>query len=297
MEFSRRWGEASLRMLAVVMYLHRRCGRGHVKQMSTKTPAGTVGHVEELILLPAIDVKDGHAVQLRQGVDGSERVFGDPVEIATAWQRAGAQWLHVVDLDAAFGHGANTEIIRRITGDLDIDVEVSGGIRSTESLTAALDAGASRVNIGTAALEQPEWCAEMIHRFDDQVAIGLDVRDGVLESHGWTQSGGDLLDVVSRFEQAGCRRYVVTDVTSDGMLTGPSYELLGQVCARTRGRIIASGGISTLEDLRRLRGLVPIGVEGAIVGTALYVGNFTVADALDVCQGSVPADASPQPHD
>lgn len=248
----------------------------------------------ELVLLPAVDVQGGRAVQLQQGVAGSERVFGDPLEVARRWQSQGASWIHLVDLDAAFGRGSNTDIIRAIVGELDIDVEVSGGIRDQDSLDAALAAGATRVNIGTAALENPQWCDEVVARYGDRVAIGLDVRGTRLAARGWTREGGELLDVLARLEAAGCQRYVVTDVASDGMLTGPNYELLGQVCARTAGKVVASGGISTLEDLRRLRGLVPIGVEGAIVGTALYVGNFTLPEALDVCRRATPADSAPQ---
>lgn len=240
---------------------------------------------EELTLLPAVDVQGGRAVQLQQGVAGSEKVFGDPLEAARRWQSQGAGWIHLVDLDAAFGRGANTDIIRRVVGEMGIDVEVSGGIRDQESLDAALGAGARRVNIGTAALENPQWCDEVVGEYGDRVAIGLDVRGERLAARGWTKEGGKLLDVLARLEEAGCRRYVVTDVASDGMMTGPNYELLGQVCARTQGRVVASGGISSLEDLRRLRGLVPIGVEGAIVGTALYLGSFTLPDALRICHG------------
>lgn len=242
---------------------------------------------EELVLLPAVDIQDGRAVQLQQGVAGSEKVFGDPLEAARRWQEQGANWIHLVDLDAAFGRGSNTDLIRRIVGELDVNVEVSGGIRDSESLDAALSAGARRVNIGTAALENPTWCDEVVGEYGDRVAIGLDVKGDRLAARGWTREGGVLLDVLARLEEAGCRRYVVTDVASDGMLTGPNYELLGQVCARTQGKVVASGGISTLEDLRRLRGLVPIGVEGAIVGTALYVGSFTLPDALEICHEPV----------
>jgi len=238
---------------------------------------------QELTLLPAVDVQDGQAVQLQQGVAGSEKVFGDPLEAARRWQSQGAHWIHLVDLDAAFGRGSNTELIRRVVGEMDVNVEVSGGIRDQASLEAALGAGATRVNIGTAALENPQWCDEVVAEFGDRVAIGLDVRGDRLAARGWTQEGGDLLEVLTRLEEAGCRRYVVTDVNSDGMLTGPNYDLLGKVCARTQGHVVASGGVSTLEDLRQLRGLVPIGVEGAIVGTALYLGNFSLPDALRVC--------------
>ncbi len=238
---------------------------------------------QELTLLPAVDVQDGQAVQLQQGVAGSEKVFGDPLEAARRWQSQGAHWIHLVDLDAAFGRGSNTELIRRVVGEMDVNVEVSGGIRDQASLEAALGAGATRVNIGTAALENPQWCDEVVAEFGERVAIGLDVRGDRLAARGWTQEGGDLLEVLTRLEEAGCRRYVVTDVNSDGMLTGPNYDLLGKVCARTQGHVVASGGVSTLEDLRQLRGLVPIGVEGAIVGTALYLGNFSLPDALRVC--------------
>lgn len=242
---------------------------------------------EELVLLPAVDIQDGSAVQLQQGVAGSEKVFGDPLAAARRWQEQGARWIHLVDLDAAFGRGSNTDLIRRIVGEIDVDVEVSGGIRDSASLDAALAAGARRVNIGTAALENPTWCDEVVGEYGDRVAIGLDVKGDRLAARGWTREGGVLLDVLARLEAAGCQRYVVTDVASDGMLTGPNYELLGQVCARTQGHVVASGGISTLEDLRRLRGLVPIGVEGAIVGTALYVGSFTLPDALEICHEAV----------
>lgn len=238
---------------------------------------------QELTLLPAVDVQDGQAVQLQQGVAGSEKVFGDPLEAARRWRSQGAHWIHLVDLDAAFGRGSNTELIRRVVGEMDVNVEVSGGIRDQASLEAALGAGATRVNIGTAALENPQWCDEVVAEYGERVAIGLDVRGDRLAARGWTQEGGDLLEVLTRLEEAGCRRYVVTDVNSDGMLTGPNYDLLGKVCARTQGHVVASGGISTLEDLRQLRGLVPIGVEGAIVGTALYLGNFSLPDALRVC--------------
>ncbi|GAB2496048.1 bifunctional 1-(5-phosphoribosyl)-5-((5-phosphoribosylamino) methylidenea mino)imidazole-4-carboxamide isomerase/phosphoribosylanthranilate isomerase PriA [Luteococcus sediminum] len=222
-----------------------------------------------------------------QGVAGSEKVFGDPLEAARRWQEQGAEWIHLVDLDAAFGRGTNADVLARIVGELDINVEMSGGIRDDESLTRALEAGARRVNIGTAALEDPEWCDRVIGEHGDKVAIGLDAKGTRLAARGWTREGGDLFETLDRLNAAGCQRYVVTDVASDGMLTGPNLELLGQVCARTEAAVVASGGISTLEDLRMLRGLVPIGVEGAIVGTALYVGNFTLPEALEAAAGEV----------
>ncbi len=236
----------------------------------------------KLELLPAVDVQGGQAVQLVQGVAGSEKVFGDPLAAATRWQDAGAQWLHLVDLDAAFGRGSNADLLAGIITQLDMKVELSGGIRDDESLRRALATGCRRVNIGTAALENPGWCDAIIAEFGDRVAIGLDVRGTRLAARGWTREGGELWPTLDRLNAAGCTRYVVTDVASDGMLTGPNLELLTQVCARTDAKVVASGGISQLDDLRALRELVPLGVEGAIIGTALYVGNFTLEQALDV---------------
>jgi len=233
-----------------------------------------------LELLPAVDIKGGQAVQLVQGVDGSEKRFGDPIEAALRWQEAGAEWLHLVDLDAAFGHGNNRELQAKIVGALDIKVEMSGGIRDDESLKAAMETGCRRVNIGTAALEQPEWCARAIADYGDRVAIGLDVRGRTLAARGWTRDGGDLYDVLARLDSEGCARYVVTDVNKDGMLQGPNLELLRNVCATTDRPVVASGGITELSDLEALNGLVVDGVEGAIIGTALYEGRFTLEDAL-----------------
>ena len=209
-------------------------------------------------------------------------MFGDPLAAATRWQDAGAQWLHLVDLDAAFGRGSNADLLAGIIAQLDMKVELSGGIRDDESLRRALATGCRRVNIGTAALENPDWCDAIIAEFGDRIAIGLDVRGTRLAARGWTREGGELWPTLDRLNAAGCTRYVVTDVASDGMLTGPNLELLTQVCARTDAKVVASGGISQLDDLRALRELVPLGVEGAIIGTALYVGNFTLEQALDV---------------
>ena len=233
-----------------------------------------------LELLPAVDVSEGRAVQLVQGLAGSERVFGEPVESAQRWQRAGAQWVHLVDLDAAFGRGHNRDLLARVVGSLDIDVELSGGIRDDESLTSALATGCRRVNIGTAALEDPGWCAKVIAEHGDRVAIGLDVRGTTLAARGWTRDGGDLYDVLARLDREGCARYVVTDVNKDGMLQGPNLDLLRDVCSRTDAPVVASGGVSTIDDLTAIATLVDDGVEGAIVGTALYTGAFTLEDAL-----------------
>ena len=233
-----------------------------------------------LELLPAVDIADGQAVQLVQGVAGSEKRFGDPREAAMNWQRSGAEWIHLVDLDAAFGRGDNREVLARIVGELDVAVELSGGIRDDLSLEAALATGCRRVNIGTAALEDPEWCAAAIARHGDRIAVGLDVRGRTLAARGWTREGGDLYEVLARLDAEGCARYVVTDVNKDGMLQGPNLELLRAVCAATDRPVVASGGITELDDLAALRGLVGEGVEGAIIGTALYEGRFTLEDAL-----------------
>jgi phosphoribosylanthranilate isomerase len=235
-----------------------------------------------LELLPAVDIAAGQAVQLVQGIAGSGGKFGDPWEAAKAWQDQGAEWIHLVDLDAAFGRGDNRELIDSIIGRLDVQVELSGGIRHAESLEAALRTGCRRVNIGTAALEDPEWTARIIGEHGDRVAIGLDVRGTTLAARGWTEEGGDLWETLDRLDREGCARYVVTDVNKDGMLQGPNVELLRQVCARTDRPVVASGGVSTLEDIRVIREIVPEGVEGAIIGSALYRGAFTLPEALDV---------------
>ena len=234
-----------------------------------------------LELLPAVDVSEGQAVQLVQGVSGTGGQFGDPIAAAKAWQEAGAEWLHLVDLDAAFGRGTNRELLARIVGELDIKVEMSGGIRDAESLEAALATGCRRVNLGTAALENPEWTAAAIAEHGDRIAVGLDVRGTTLAARGWTREGGDLWKTLARLDSEGCARYVVTDVAKDGMLAGPNTELLSEVCARTDRPVVASGGVTTLDDVRALRELVPSGVEGAIIGSALYKGTITLADALD----------------
>ncbi len=237
---------------------------------------------DRLVLLPAVDVADGQAVRLVQGAAGSETSYGDPLTAALDWQSGGAEWVHLVDLDAAFGRGSNAELLAEVVGRLDVQVELSGGIRDDASLERALATGCRRVNLGTAALENPDWTARVIAEHGDRIAVGLDVRGTTLAARGWTQEGGDLWEVLDRLEQAGCPRYVVTDVTKDGTLRGPNLELLRDVAARTASPVVASGGISSLADLEALRSLVAAGVEGAIVGKALYAGAFTLPQALDV---------------
>jgi phosphoribosyl isomerase A len=236
--------------------------------------------VSSLVLLPAVDVAGGQAVRLVQGAAGSQTSYGDPLAAALAWQSAGAEWIHLVDLDAAFGRGFNAELLARVVGELDVKVEMSGGIRDDASLERALATGCARVNIGTAAMENPGWVRSVIAAHGDKVAIGLDVRGRTLAARGWTQEGGDLYEVLDRLDAEGCARYVITDVLKDGMLRGPNLDLYRDVCAHAKAPVVASGGVSSLADLRALAALVPVGVEGAIVGKALYAGQFTLEEAL-----------------
>jgi len=235
-----------------------------------------------LELLPAVDVADGQAVRLTQGEAGTETGYGDPLSAALDWVKGGAEWIHLVDLDAAFGRGSNTELLASVVRAVDVKVEMSGGIRDDESLERAMATGCARVNLGTAALENPEWTASAIARYGDRVAVGLDVRGTTLAARGWTQDGGDLWEVLARLDAEGCSRYVVTDVKKDGMLSGPNVDLLREVCRATKAPVVASGGISSLDDIAALRALTGEGIEGAIVGKALYNGNFTLPQALDI---------------
>ena len=236
-----------------------------------------------LELLPAVDVKDGRAVRLVQGEITRESIYGAPLDVALEFQSAGAEWIHLVDLDAAFGRGDNADLLAQVVGSLDIKVELSGGIRGDdESLKRALATGCRRINLGTAALENPEWTARIIAEYGDLIAVGLDVRGHTLAARGWTSEVGELFETMERLDRDGCARYVVTDVTKDGTLAGPNIELLKSVCAATKKPVIASGGISSLADIAALSALTSIGVEGAIVGKALYAGAFTLQEALKI---------------
>lgn len=236
----------------------------------------------DLELLPAVDVKDGRAVRLVQGELSRESIYGAPLEVALEFQNAGAEWIHLVDLDAAFGRGDNAELLAQVVGVLDIKVELSGGIRDDESLARAIATGCARINLGTAALENPDWTAKVITEYGDLIAVGLDVRGHTLAARGWTSEGGDLFETLRRLDRDGCARYVVTDVAKDGTLAGPNFELLKLVCAATTRPIVASGGISSLTDIANLAKLTSLGIEGAIVGKALYAGAFTLQAALKV---------------
>jgi 1-(5-phosphoribosyl)-5-[(5-phosphoribosylamino)methylideneamino] imidazole-4-carboxamide isomerase/N-(5'phosphoribosyl)anthranilate isomerase len=242
--------------------------------------------VTRLTLLPAVDVAGGQAVRLVQGAAGTETSYGAPVDAALAWQRAGAEWIHLVDLDAAFGRGSNAPQLADLIARLDVEVELSGGIRDDAALTAALATGCRRVVVGTAALEHPDWVRAAIAEHGDRIAVGLDVRGTRLAARGWTTDGGELGDALGRLEADGCQRYVVTDIERDGMLRGPNLDLLRRVCALTDKPVIASGGVSSLADLHAIAALTPLGVEGAIVGKALYAGAFTLTDALTEMEGA-----------
>lgn len=233
-------------------------------------------------VLPAVDVAGGRAVRLARGEAGSATDYGDPLAAALSWQEAGAEWIHLVDLDAAFGRGSNHELLADVAGRLDVRVELSGGIRGDASLEAALATGCARVNLGTAAMEEPDWVRDVIRRYGDRVAVGLDVRGRTLAARGWTREGGDLYDTLARLDAEGCARYVVTDVRRDGTLTGPNLDLLRAVCAATDRPVVASGGVSSLSDLRAVAALASLGVEGVIVGKALYSGAFELRDALRI---------------
>lgn len=241
--------------------------------------------MKKLELLPAVDVKDGRAVRLVQGALDKESIYGAPLEVALEFQAAGAEWLHLVDLDAAFGRGSNATLLAEVVAALDIKVELSGGIRDDESLKRALATGCTRVNLGTAALEDPEWTAKVIKQYGDRIAVGLDVRGTTLAARGWTKEGGELFETIERLDRDGCSRYIVTDVAKDGTLTGPNLELLKSVCAATKAPVVASGGVSSLADIAAIRQLVEMGVEGSIVGKALYAGAFTLPEALAIANG------------
>ena len=243
--------------------------------------------MKKLELLPAVDVKDGRAVRLVQGALEKESIYGAPLEVALEFQAAGAEWLHLVDLDAAFGRGSNATLLAEVVAALDIKVELSGGIRDDESLKRALATGCTRVNLGTAALEDPEWTAKVIKQYGDRIAVGLDVRGTTLAARGWTKEGGELFETIERLDRDGCSRYIVTDVAKDGTLTGPNLELLKSVCAATNAPVVASGGVSSLADIAAIAELVKIGVEGSIVGKALYAGAFTLPEALAVANGKI----------
>lgn len=232
-------------------------------------------------LLPAIDVSNGLSV--RPGDQNSQESFGSPKDIASGWIASGANWIHLVDLDAAYGKGENRKLINEVvalcTG---IQVQVSGGIRDQDSLIAALATGATRINLATSALLDMPWVESVISNYSNQISVSLDVSGSRLVARGSGEEVGELEQVLARLEEFGCARYVVTDVTRDGSLSGPNLELLEQVLSQTAKPVVASGGIAELADLQALVALRFKGLAGAILGKALYVGRFSLEQALKV---------------
>ena len=238
---------------------------------------------KNLELLPAVDISKGLAVRLTQGDSNSEESFGSPIEAAQTWINAGAEWIHLVDLDAAFESGNNRSVIQEVVaGCSGVKIQLSGGIVNQQSLDAALATGATRVNLATPALADLEWVEGAISEYGDRIAVGLDVRGSTLIGRGSSKEVGELQEILERLELAGCARYIVTDVAKDGMLQGPNLELLRQVLSVTDKPVVASGGISSLDDIAALSQLVSSGLEGAILGKALYAKRFTLEQALEL---------------
>jgi 1-(5-phosphoribosyl)-5-[(5-phosphoribosylamino)methylideneamino] imidazole-4-carboxamide isomerase/N-(5'phosphoribosyl)anthranilate isomerase len=241
------------------------------------------GHTLEL--LPAIDVAGAKSIRLTAGDSQSATEYGSPLDVAKAFVDSGAQWIHLVDLDAAFSRGSNLETIAEVVQQCPgIKVELSGGIRDASSLEAALALNPKRVVLSTLALADLDFTAKALEHHGHLIAVGLDVRGSRLEARGQAEQGGELADMLAALEDFGCSRYVVTDVTRDGTLGGPNLELLQYVLARTAKPVVASGGISSLGDIRALKALVQQGLEGAILGKALYANNFTLEQAIEIAE-------------
>ena len=241
--------------------------------------------MKALEIFPAIDVKDGVAIRLTKGELNNQSKYGDPLEVANQFVKSGVNWIHLVDLDAAFGIGDNSEILALIIKNINIKIQLSGGIKDEQSLNKALATGCSRINIATSALEQLEWVESVIHKHGDKVCVSLDVNGKVLSPRGSNKSGEDLFQVITRLDKAGCARYVLTDVNRDGALNGPNLELLKEVTSFTKTPIVASGGVSSLNDVKSLMQLTNQGVEAVIIGKALYTGAFTLTQALATVKG------------
>ena len=237
-----------------------------------------------LQLLPAVDVVNGQSVRLERGQARSARSFGDPRKAVADFVDAGAAWIHLADIDAAFGRGSNAALLAAIveeTRETGVRIEWSGGVRNEESLLVAIGSGAARVNLATSALADLEWAAGAIERFGQRLAVCLDVRGAALSARGASVEIGGLWEILPVLEKAGCRRYVVTDVARDGAMNGPNTKLLREVAHAASAPIIASGGVSSLDDIRGLRELVGEGIDSAIVGKALYEGAFTLRQAIE----------------
>ena len=241
--------------------------------------------MKALEILPAIDVKGGVAVRLTKGELDNQSKYGDPLEVAGEFVKSGVKWIHLVDLDAAFGSGNNFKILDSIIKSVDIKIQLSGGIKDDESLNRALTTNCSRINLGTAALENPEWVESVIKKHGDKIAVALDVDGKVLSPRGGGKNCGDLFQMITRLDKAGCARYVLTDVNRDGTLTGPNLELLKEVTSFTKTPIVASGGVSSLSDVKALMRLTDQGVEAVIIGKGLYTGAFTLPEVLATVKG------------
>jgi phosphoribosylformimino-5-aminoimidazole carboxamide ribotide isomerase/phosphoribosylanthranilate isomerase len=241
--------------------------------------------MKALEILPAIDVKDGVAIRLTKGELNNQSKYGDPLEVAGEFVKSGVNWIHLVDLDAAFGLGNNFEILDSIIKSVDIKIQLSGGIKDDESLNRALTTNCSRINLGTAALDNPEWVESVIKKHGDKIAVALDVDGKVLSPRGGSKSGGDLFQMITRLDKVGCARYVLTDVNRDGALSGPNLELLKEVSSFTKTPIVASGGVSSMSDVKSLMQLTNQGVEAVIIGKGLYTGAFTLAQVLATVKG------------
>ena len=241
--------------------------------------------MKALEIFPAIDVKDGVAIRLTKGELNNQSKYGDPLEVANEFVKSGVNWIHLVDLDAAFGIGDNSEILASIIKNINIKIQLSGGIKDEQSLNKALATGCSRINIATSALEQLDWVESVIHKHGDKICVSLDVNGKVLSPRGSNKSGGDLFQVITRLDKVRCARYVLTDVNRDGALNGPNLELLKEVTSFTKTPIVASGGVSSLNDVKSLMQLTNQGVEAVIIGKALYTGAFTLTQALATVKG------------
>jgi phosphoribosylformimino-5-aminoimidazole carboxamide ribotide isomerase len=236
-------------------------------------------------LLPAIDLRGGHCVRLRQGDFAAETVYDDdPVRVAREFEKAGARWIHVVDLDAArTGSRAHLTQIAAIAAAVECDVEVGGGVRGADAAATLLDAGAARVVVGTAAVERPALVEELCGAYPGRIAVGLDARGTEVAVRGWLEgSEADLVGLAQRFEGVGLAALIVTEIGRDGTLEGPALEQLAAVLEASTVPVIASGGVGTLEDLRALADVRVGGrsLAGVIVGRAIYEGRFGVAEAL-----------------
>jgi len=241
-----------------------------------------------LIIFPAIDLKDGKCVRLYKGKMEEAIVFSeDPVAMALHWQERGAGYLHVVDLNGAFaGSPQNAEVIAQIANRLDIPVQVGGGIRNLETIKRLLGEGVARVILGTSAVTNPKLVEEACTQYGEQIVLGLDAKDGLVATDGWEKKASkNFLELALEMKELGIKRVIFTDTSLDGTLQGPNLKSTRELAEKSGLKVIASGGVSSLQDIKNLMPLEEMGVEGVIVGKALYVGNFRLEDALALAKG------------